>query len=264
MNICVIIPAAGASKRYAEGAPAPRSKLEEDLGGRPVLHRAVELFADLDRVRSIVVAGPHDDEAFADFKLRHGDKFSILGVTLCRGGATHRYETVLAALEHVPDDATHIAVHDAARPVTPALLIERVFDAAEKYDAVVPGLDVGDTIKRVSVEEKEDDAVDPLAAILGETGKKPLRVVEETVNRERLVAVQTPQVFRADLLRKAYAQDDLGSTDDAGLVERLGQEVIVVEGDARNIKITTPTDLPMARAVGGYHASKERAAHKRF
>ena len=111
MHICVIIPAAGSSSRFAEAAVAGgldpgaiRSKLDEDLGGRPVLQRTVELFAQHPDVKTIIVAGPHDEAAFTDFKLRYGDKLGLLGVKLCQGGRTHRFETVAAALKLVPGD----------------------------------------------------------------------------------------------------------------------------------------------------------------
>ena len=113
MDIAAIIAAAGASSRYA-AAGAVRHKLEEDLGGKTVLQRAVELFSKHDLVKHIVVAGPHDPEEFAAFKARHGDRLSLLGASVVRGGATHRYESVAAALAAIPDSATHIAVHDAA------------------------------------------------------------------------------------------------------------------------------------------------------
>jgi len=301
MNICVVIPAAGFSRRFAAapGALGVRSKLDEDLGGRPVLQRTVELFKDLDAVGSILVAGPHDEGAMRDFRLRHNDRLSILGVRIVPGGRAHRWETVHAALTHVPNDATHIAVHDAARPCTPPDLIERLFSAAEKHPAVVPALDVSDTLKRVREEAPgaapaQDD--DPIARILGEDagGAKPRRYVEETIARARVVAAQTPQVFRADLLRRAYAAfagaasgtesgapvagtarprtpaGDRGCadapvpTDDAALVERLGEPVLVIEGDPRNIKITRPIDLAIARSVMGFRGPDERPVHKRF
>lgn len=265
MKIAVIIPAAGSGRRFAEGLEFARSKLDEDLGGRPVLQRTVEMFTKHDLVSFIVVAGPADDGAFGEFKARYGDKLGLLGVRLCRGGATHRYETVAAALGEVPDDATHIAVHDAARPCTPPELIDRLFDAAERHAAVIPAVEVADTLKRVQEREGEAPA-DPLAAILGgpSGGRTKMRVVEGTVDRAGLMAVQTPQVFRADLLRRAYAQADLASTDDAQLVERLGETVTVVEGDPRNIKITRPRDVPLARAILGVRAPEGRATHKRF
>lgn len=265
MKIAVIIPAAGASTRF--GGP-DRNKLDEDLAGRPVLQRTVELFIKRDDVDAIIVAGPHDEAAFELFKDRHGDKLGLLGVTLCRGGKTHRWETVRAALEHAPQDCTHIAVHDGARPATPPEMLDRIFDAARAHDAVIPVVPVTDTLKRLSTEAHAALEADPIDAILGDASpgdaKESLRVVEETVPRENLVAAQTPQVFAADLLRRAYAQDALESTDDAGLVERLGAPVVVVDGDLRNLKITKPVDLRLAMAILGLKPEKGRASHKRF
>jgi 2-C-methyl-D-erythritol 4-phosphate cytidylyltransferase len=265
MKLAVVIPAAGASRRYAEGQEAPRSKLDEDLGGRPVLQRTVELFTKHDAVAAIIVAGPVDPAAQRDFHARYADKLGLLGVKLCVGGKTHRHETVKAALAEVPPDCTHIAVHDAARPCTPPELIERLFDAAAKYAAVVPATEASDTLKRVAERESDDRDVDPLAAILGGSSKNTrVRVVEETIDRTRLWAVQTPQVFKAQLLRRAYEQADLSGTDDAQLVERLGETVTVIEGDPRNIKITRPIDLLVARAVLGVRPPEGRPVHKRF
>lgn len=285
MQIAVIVPAAGASRRYSVAhsvqtgsAPetAPRSKLDEDLGGRPVLHRTLEVFANLPQVIKIIVPGPADPEAMAAFRARHADKLGILGAVICAGGVEHRYESVRNALAHVPANATHVAVHDAARPGASPELIERVFSAAERHDAVIPALDVSDTLKRVSAEALPAP-VDPLAAILGVgiggggggggSGSAALpreRTVRETVDRAHLVAVQTPQVFRAEVLRRAYQQKDLSSTDDAQLVERLGVPVVVVAGEKRNLKVTLPEDLTLIRAMLGYKGGGEKPAHLRF
>lgn len=235
--------------------------MDEDLGGRPVLQRSVELFATLDCVRTIIVAGPA--EGYDEFVLTHGDKLGLLGVKVCRGGKTHRWETVKAALELVPSDATHVAVHDGARPITPPELIERVLAAAEKHVAVIPAIDVPDTIKKASA-PTESKEIDPFDAILGVGAKASFRTVQGTVPRDGLVLVQTPQVFEVGLLKRAYAQADLSSTDDAGLIERLGESVVIVEGDPRNLKITKPADLHMVRLLGGFKGPAERAAHKRF
>lgn len=278
MNLAVIIPAAGFSTRYAEALKAEtatdlaRSKLDEDLGGRPVLQRTVELFANHDAVQTIIVAGPNADaapDAWSEFKNRYADKLGLLGVKLCQGGRTHRYETVKAALALVPNDATHIAVHDAARPCAPPELLDRLFDAAQKYSAVIPGVDVPDTLKRTTDRETDDREVDPLDAILGTAGKRNTRVreVETTIDRTRLIAVQTPQVFHAPLLRRAYAQTNLLNpppTDDAQVVERMGERVTVVQGDPRNVKITLPSDLSLARAILGVRGPESRPVHKRF
>ncbi|MBL8756830.1 MAG: 2-C-methyl-D-erythritol 4-phosphate cytidylyltransferase [Phycisphaerae bacterium] len=277
MNLAVIIPAAGASTRYARAAAAEqgveiaRSKLDEDLGGRPVLHRTIELFANLAvegvDVCAIIVPGPADPAAMAAFKARHGDKLGLLGCRVCPGGVTHRYETVRNAIALVPPAATHVAIHDAARPCASPELIERVLRAAERHPAVVPGLPVADTIKRVAPDPIADDAPDPLAAILGADASKrgpSLRAVEATLDRTHLVAAQTPQVFAAELIRRAYAQTNLDSTDDAQLVERLGQRVVVVPGEARNLKLTVPSDLALARAVLGLRGPESRPAHLKF
>lgn len=273
IRVCVIIPAAGFSGRYIQGMEVPRSKLDEDLGGRPVLQRTVELFTNYEHeevtIGTIVVAGPHDPAAMDAFRTRHGDKLGLLGATLVAGGVTHRWETVKAALEHVPEDCTHVAVHDAARPCVTRELFDRVFDAATKFPAVVPAVEVGDTVKRVSPEAVPDPRPDPFAAILGigegGAGRGPVyRAVDQTLDRTGLVLVQTPQVFEAALIKRAYAQKDLSSTDDAGLVERLGERVISVPGEARNIKITRPADMSLARAIMGVREPEGKPAHKRF
>lgn len=270
MKAAVIIPAAGASTRYG----GVRPKIDEDLGGRPVLQRTVELFTNRDDVGVVVVAGPAADEAWAEFMLRHGDRLGLMGVAVCRGGRTHRYESVGAALAFLRagpqrqayEACTHIAVHDAARPAAPSEMIERVMAAAEHHPAVIPGVDLPDTIKRVSATPIEDKRVDPLDAILGEFGKPKAgyRAVEATLPREHIVLVQTPQVFEKGLFERMYAQADLSSTDDAQLAERLGERVVVVEGDARNVKITRQGDLPLVRNILSLKPPAERETHKKF
>lgn len=269
MKIGIIIPAAGASERYQQ-VGGVRSKLDEDLGGKTVLQRSVELFSKVQSsdwdVGTVVVAGPHDDAAFQEFKDRHGDRLGFLGVTLCKGGKTHRYETVAAALKHISDDHTHVAVHDAARPCAPIEMVERIFDASARFPAVAPGIEASDTLKRTT-QTQDTGHHDPLAAILGtDASTQPVqkRIVRETIDRAGVFAIQTPQVFRLDLLKRAYAQKDLSSTDDAGLVERLGEEVVVEAGDIRNLKITRPGDMALARAILNVKDSDDRPAFKRF
>jgi 2-C-methyl-D-erythritol 4-phosphate cytidylyltransferase len=261
LRICVVIPAAGSSRRYG------MDKLGQDLGGRALLLRTVELFTKRDEVRSIIVAGPPDD--LDDFRDRFGAQLGFHGVRIVPGGRVERWETVKSALDAVPEDATHVAVHDAARPGASDELIGRVFEAAKVHPAVVPGLPVADTLKRVSeqaVRAEEEDAVADL--ILGESADAATskgRFVEGTIDRTNVVAVQTPQVFEIGLLRRAYAQADLsGATDDAGLVERLGERVLVVDGELRNLKVTVPADLALMRTMLGLKAPDSRPVHKRF
>ncbi len=262
MRIGVIIPAAGTSTRFGGS-----DKLSQDLGGRPLLVRTIEAFGKHDEVGAIVVAGPPDD--FDAFRERFGPTLGFHGAVVVAGGRTERWESVKLALDALPNDCTHIAVHDAARPAVDAALIARVFEAARLYPAVVPAVQVSDTIKRVagqvvSASVEEDDPAD---AILGDVGRCTVdsQDVVETLDRTNLVAVQTPQVFDAEMLRRAYAQDDLsGVTDDASVVERAGETVRVVAGDVRNIKVTTTADLQLIRAILGVKAPAQRPAHKRF
>jgi 2-C-methyl-D-erythritol 4-phosphate cytidylyltransferase len=143
------------------------------------------------------------------------------------GGDT-RSDSVRSGLRAIPEDAAVVVVHDAARPLATSALFDAVVAAVRSgADAAVPGLFVADTLKRVRDE----------------------RVVE-TVDRSELVAVQTPQAFRASMLRAAHAGSD-DATDDAALVEAVGGRVVVVPGEPRNLKITTPDDLLVAAALLG-------------
>lgn len=265
MRICVILPAAGAGTRFGG------DKLSQDLGGRPVLLRTVELFAKRDDVAAIVVAAPPD--AMDEFRARFGGPLSFHGARIVAGGKAERWETVKLALAALPDDCTHVAIHDAARPAASNDLIDRVFAAARLHDAVIPGVAVTSTLKRVGDPVVSVAADDSIAdAILGpvtdsaQAARTKARPVLETVPRAGLVAIQTPQVFERSLLCRAYDAARLdGVTDDAQVVERAGGSVVVVEGEARNVKITTPEDMHLVRLLLGVEASAEgRAAHKRF
>lgn len=269
MKIAVILPAAGLGKRFANGensdasstafdeknsavslaaGMAPTTKIEANLAGQPVFVRAIELFLNRPQVGQIILAVNPD--RVDEFTFRHGDKMRFHGVTIVPGGRKERWETVAKALAAVDDSCTHVAIHDAARPLTSDATIRRVFEAAITHDAVIPGLPVSSTLKRTAVVTQP---VDPLDDILGSAGKAvtDLRKVVETVDRSDLVEVQTPQVFEINLLRNAYASltDGKGITDDAGLVESLGHTVYVVQGDSSNLKITRPEDLQLAHAL---------------
>lgn len=147
------------------------------------------------------------------------------GVLVAVGGDT-RSASVRSGLAQLPDAADVVVVHDAARPLASAALFARVIAAVRAgADAAVPGVAVTDTVKRVRDHH-----------------------VVETVSRENLVAVQTPQAFRRDALQRAHAADGV-DTDDAALVEAAGGSVIVVEGEARNFKLTLVDDLALAQAL---------------
>ncbi len=275
MRVCVIVPAAGSGSRFGG------DKLAQDLGGRALLLRTIELFASRDDVAAIVVAAPPEESAAEEFRLRYGTQLAFYGARVVAGGRRERWETVRRALAAVPEECTHVAIHDAARPTAPAAMIDRVFFAARHHPAVIPGVPVSATLKRVgaavAIAPEENAIAD---AILGAppegaacAAAATVRPILETVSRAGLVGVQTPQVFTRALILAAYDHVEReggldGVTDDAQVVERYGQQVMVVEGDARNIKVTTPDDLALVRAIaaiaGGGREPESRPAHKRL
>ncbi len=237
LRIAAIICAAGSGTRFGTSIGG---KLDANLRGKPVLIRSVVALASQPEVVATIVAGPADTDALAAFHARHGDALRALGATICPGGMTERFETVKAGLDHLiatTRDIDAVLVHDAARPCTPPAVVRRVIDALTRHAAVVPAVPVADTLKRA--------VPTPNAPDLGAATHH----VQQTTDRCGLFACQTPQGFRLDLITRAYAQENLTSTDDAQLVERLREPVLLVAGDPRNLKITRPEDLELARAI---------------
>lgn len=274
MSIAVILPAAGNGTRFAGeqvDAEAVRSKVETELAGRAVFLRAVELFLSHEDVSQILLAVPPDH--VEQFNLRWGDRLGLLGVEVVAGGTVERWETVALAMKHVREDCTHIAVHDAARPMAEETMITRVFETAKRYHAAVPAVAVTNTLKRVEPIDADSEAspaadesrIDAILEGAGKPSVGPIRRVVETVPRTALVEVQTPQVFDRMLLERAYAQltegklDPADITDDASLIEKLGEPVMVVEGDPLNLKITRPQDMELAEAVLSARETKQAA-----
>jgi 2-C-methyl-D-erythritol 4-phosphate cytidylyltransferase len=228
-KVSVIVVAAGGSTRFGD----KESKVFAKLDNQPLFLRALQLFVNREDVcQTILAVAPADME---QMKSKFGANIGFMGVRLVEGGA-ERHESVANALAVVSDQAELIAIHDAARVCVAADWIDRVFDAAGKTGAAIPVVPVTATLKR-----------------LGKDG-----VVTETVPRAGLYMAQTPQVFRKELILKAYARlkeeglDMLGGgvpTDDAQLAAAAGVTVSTVEGDPRNIKITTKADIPLAGAV---------------
>jgi 2-C-methyl-D-erythritol 4-phosphate cytidylyltransferase len=223
-RFAVILPAAGRSTRF--GDPKEK-KTYAELDGRAVWLRAADPFLNRDDVGQVIVAiAPEDRELF---ERRYRPNVAFLNITVVEGGA-ERHDTIARALEAVDPSCDHVAVHDAARPCVTPELVDRVFAAAIEHGAAILGVPVADTLKRV----------DPDGTII------------ETVPRAGLYGAQTPQVFRRDLLVRAYAdRAKLGDnpTDDARLVEAIGHPVRVVEGSPMNLKITTAADLRLASAI---------------
>lgn len=227
-SVAVILPAAGASARFAASG-GRGSKVFADLAGKPVWQHALDLFARRPEVAvAYLVLGPAD---LAEFRARYGPVllFAYGNVEIVAGGA-ERADSVANALALVPESVEFVAVHDAARPLTPPAVIDAALAEATRTGAALVARPVADTLKRL----------DPGTGTLA------------TVSREHLYAAQTPQVARRDWLVEAYAaRAKLGVpvTDDVQLLEALGKPVAVVEGSAANFKITTADDLELAEAV---------------
>ena len=213
MNAVVIV---AGGKGLRMGADIPKQFL--CVGGRPILIRTLERFREYDAGLQIVLVLPHEQQAYwADLCRQYG--FSI-DYTLADGGPT-RFHSVLNGLQKVAPDAALIAVHDGVRPYVSTEVIGRCFDEAARSGAVVPVVDVVETLRHL-----DSDGM------------------SHTVPRSEYVRVQTPQVFEAQLLRRAYAQPfSERFTDDASVVESTGHAVALVAGNVENIKITTPNDL---------------------
>ncbi len=229
MKVVVIIPAAGLGTRMAAvTGKVSSSKQFVELDGTPILMHTLRKFAQAPEVAAIYLALRRAEvEPFG----RWLDQEKLAKPVRVVEGGENRQQSVgnaLAAVEAAPEDI--VLVHDAVRPFVDQEIIANVIAAAQKYGAAIAGWPAQDTIKQV--ERTAEGAV-----------------ITSTIPRERVVLAQTPQGFRFELLRKAFAEaaaDGFLGTDEASLVERSGHEVAVVMGSARNIKITTPADLELA------------------
>ena len=236
-HCAVVIVAAGSGQRLGHGVP----KARVPLGGEPLLVHAVRGVLRAAVAEQICVAIPANDPELAEICRRLGAEAAAAGLKFnaVEGGAD-RAASVAAALRHISGDVGCVLVHDAARPLTPTGVFKRVVAALrDGADAVIPALAVTDTIKTV------------VPAALPATGAGVEQVVG-TPARHQLRAVQTPQGFTLDTLRRAHAQTlDAGTqvTDDAMLVEAMGGDVFVVQGSTHSFKITTPMDLLLAEAM---------------
>ena len=218
-----LVAAAGSSTRMGGGT----NKLLLPLDGIPVLIRTLDALQRAERVDEIIVA-TREEELVEIAQLCH-----TYGITKCkkvvRGGESRAHSVMLAALE-ADKSMELLAVQDGARPLVTPALIDSVIAAATRCGAAAPAVPVKDTIKCV----REDGAV------------------AQTLDRSALRAVQTPQVFTADVLKAALQsvlEQGIEVTDDCGAVERLGKVVFLTEGEETNLKITTPADLVLAEAI---------------
>jgi 2-C-methyl-D-erythritol 4-phosphate cytidylyltransferase len=214
MSVWAILVAAGRGERLGLDRP----KAFANLGDEPLLAEPLRRLEACPWVDAVVLVAPPGWEEPA---ILVAEEEGCGKVHACVAGGDTRSDSVRAGLAEVPQDALVVLVHDAARPLLSDEVVERVLaPLSEGWDGAVPGLPVGDTLKRV-----------------GSNG-----AVEETVERDSLWAVQTPQAFAADVLRRVQA-DGGDATDCAGLVEAAGGRIKVVEGDPRLLKVTSEADL---------------------
>lgn len=228
MKVAVILPAAGLGTRMAKAQPDPGTHSRKQflqLEGVPILLHTIRKFAQCAAVTEIVVALRGDDIAWVQELL---DKENLAKpVRLVLGGES-RQQSVENALGHLSEETALVAVHDAVRPFVDVEAVDRVIHEAASCGAAILGIVPVDTVKRVH-----------------------LNRIETTIPRERLIMAQTPQVFSLAIIREAFAKaaaDGFVGTDEASLVERLDNvNIHVVPGSDRNIKITKPTDLYLAK-----------------
>lgn len=220
MNRSVIIVAGGSGSRM--GTNVPKQFLL--LGGRPILMRTIEAFYNFDSAMNIVVVLPADQHDYWQDLCRQYS-FTKIPYQLAEGGAT-RFHSTLNGLSKVPADGV-VAVHDGVRPLVSADTLNRCFDAVPANLAVIPAVPINESVRQLNADGGN-----------------------QSVSRDRYRLVQTPQVFDAQTLHKAFAQpyDEL-FTDDASVVERMGVKVAIVDGNFENIKITRPIDLVFAEAL---------------
>jgi len=221
-KVGVIICAAGASKRFG----GKRKKPFVDVDGRAVFLRSVEIFSSREDVKQILLAIAPEDEELVSVKW--GPNLKFYNVKICFGGA-ERFDTVQKGLELIKNDIDLIAVHDAVRCCVKEEWIDKVITAAQIGAAILAC---------------------PVVATLKEAKDN---VIIQTVDRAGLYEAQTPQVFKAELLRKAYENlknlDRNKISDDSQLVEALGHKVTIVESDSSNIKVTRQSDIAIAEAI---------------
>ena len=222
-NVAAIICAAGPGTRFG----GKRKKQFVDVSGRAVLLRSVELFSNRDDVKQLLLGIDPDDEELVTVKW--GPNLKFFSVKIFFGGK-ERFETVEKGLQLVQDDIDLIAVHDACRCCVTGELIDKVISAAGETGAAIPACPVSATIKQA----KDNTII-------------------KTVDRSMLYEAQTPQVFEAALLKKAYKNlanlDKTKISDDSQLVEALGEKVTIVETDSSNIKITRRCDIGIAETI---------------
>jgi 2-C-methyl-D-erythritol 4-phosphate cytidylyltransferase len=236
-QITAILPAAGLGTRM--GHETPKQFLE--LDGVPIVILSLRRVASCPLITHIIVATRAEEIERLDVRIRQ-EKFTQ-PVRVVKGGDS-RQASVAQALRQIPPNTELVVVHDAVRPFVTVEQIARVIEEARRCKAAILGVPAMDTVKEVKRASLPEDVA----------------LITATVPRERVVLAQTPQVFETRLIKEAFAgaeEDGVNASDEAGLIERIGHEVRVVQGSERNIKITKPADMELARFY--LHAEQKKA-----
>jgi len=243
MHVTAIIAAGGRGQRF--GGDQPKQLLS--VGGRPILERSVDAFTSHPAIDAVVVALP---QALADDPpayLRAAVAGTLHGTAKplrIVAGGERRQDSVMSAFRAVAEASDVVVIHDAARPFATADLISRTIAAAAESGAAIAAVQSRDTVKRTDHAPPAD----------GRSAAAARHYVRETIPRDTIYLAQTPQAFQRDILRRALeigARDGVNATDEAALVELAGLAVRLVDGEASNIKITTPEDMTLGEAIAG-------------
>jgi 2-C-methyl-D-erythritol 4-phosphate cytidylyltransferase len=241
MKVSVILPAAGLGTRMGRTQPEKAGTSRKQfmlLDGQPILVHTIRKFIASPRITEIVIALRADDMEWARELVARESQ--IKPIRLVEGGDS-RQQSVENAVNSLSPDTDLVAIHDAVRPFIDLAIIEKVIEQAAETGAAIVGIVPVDTVKQVH-----------------------LNKIRQTLTRERLILTQTPQVFRYALLKQAFEkarEDQFVGTDESSLVERLEQiEVSVVPGSDRNIKITRPTDMELARLFLTFESAGRKAS----
>lgn len=225
-KIVAIVPSAGVGKRFGRR----KNKPFHLLSGKPLIIWSLEALQGVKEIKEIIPVVKEEDMKTVASLI---EKYNIFKVKRIVPGGKERQDSVYNGIKVLNDDVSVVLIHDGVRPLVEKDLIKRTISELRGFDGVIAGVPVKDTIKEVSSKEMNI-------------------VVRQTLNRNVLWAIQTPQVFRYKKLREAFEKakhDNYYGTDDAALVERYGGKVKIVMGSYRNIKITTSEDMQVAEAL---------------
>ena len=223
-SVVAVVPAAGLGTRM--GGNTPKQYLT--IGNLPLLVYSLQVFQQLEEICEVILSVPASDREYCWRKIVQ--PFGLEKVTKVVAGGARRQDSVRNGLIAISDEPDGVLVHDGVRPFIDQGMVRNVIDCAGKTGAAVVAMPIHDTVKRVD----------------------PSGIIQETLKREELWQIQTPQVFRYDWLVEAHQQaqeHQWDVTDDAALIERMGYPVSVVEGSCFNIKVTKPDDLVFGKAI---------------